>query len=103
MSRIIFILAAAGLVGACAQSGTSTASSGAGGQFVSITPELRAEIERQGLDPDEEICRIREDTGSTIPRRVCAPRVAWEAQTWAAQQATDESQRTALRATLPGG
>lgn len=102
MTRTFLLLAAAGLLGACAQSGTSTASRSSGGQYVSITPELRAEIERQGLDPDEEICRKVEDTGSTIPRRVCATRVAWEAQSQAARQGTDEAQRAALRAVPPG-
>ena len=72
-----------------------------GGQIVQITPEIRAEIIRQGHDPDEKICKREEQMGSTIPRNICATRAAWAAKTQASQAGTAEMQRNGLRTRDP--
>jgi hypothetical protein len=72
------------------------------GEIVSITPEIRAEIERQGENPDEEICKREEQMGSTIPKRICATRAAWEAKRQASKNATEEYQRNGLKSRDPG-
>lgn len=100
MLRSLSALSGLVLIAACVQTdGTANRTEG---QMVTITPAMRAEIERQGHDPDEEICKRVEDTGSTIPRKVCATRVAWEAQSQAARQATEETQRRGLIGTTQG-
>lgn len=90
-----------GALAACTQAGTSN-STASSSNVVSITPEIRAEIERRGEDPDEEVCKRMEDTGSTIPRNVCATRAAWAAQEWAARQGVEDMQNNALRTRAPG-
>ncbi len=95
----LFGLLLAGVVGACTQSGTGASTSS---NVVSITPAIRAEIERRGQDPDEEVCKRVEDTGSTIPRNICASRAAWAAQEWAAREGVDDIQKNSLRTTAPG-
>ncbi|GGB64146.1 hypothetical protein [Henriciella pelagia] len=95
---------AAGLLATACTSGatTQTAARAPAGTVVAITPEVRAEIIRQGHDPDEEICKREEQMGSTIPKRVCATRAAWAAKTQASQEGTAEIQRNALRTRAPG-
>jgi len=82
-------------------SATQTASAQRG-QVVKITPSIRAEIERQGHNPDEEVCKRVTETGSRIPSRVCATRGAWEAQRQAARDGLDDGQRKGLMTTAPG-
>ncbi len=84
------------LTGACSHSGAG-GGSGNSAQTITITEDMRAEIRRQGHDPDEEVCKRMEPTGSTIPQNVCASRVAWYAQTKAAREGTEEIQRDALK------
>lgn len=86
--------------GAGSAGGQTSLASG-GTQTVSITPELRAEIRRQGHDPDEEICKREEQMGSTIPRKICATRAAWAAKTRASQDGTRDIQNNALRTRDP--
>lgn len=73
------------------------------GQVVKITPSVRAEIERQGHDPDEEVCKRMTDTGSTIPSRVCATRGAWEAKRQASREGLEDGQRRGLQTAVEGG
>ena len=96
-------VASLGLVMAACTSTSDGQSSVAsrGTQTVSITPELRAEIRRQGHDPDEEICKREEQMGSTIPKKICATRAAWEAKTRASQEGTRDIQNNALRTRDP--
>ena len=90
------------MTGACTHSGAG-GGSGNSAQTITITEDMRAEIRRQGHDPDEEVCKRMEPTGSTIPTSVCATRVAWYAQTKAAREATGEIQRDALKVGDPRG
>ncbi|MEQ9314595.1 MAG: hypothetical protein RLN72_02020 [Henriciella sp.] len=95
-------LAAIGLLaGACASSGTNTARSSAAGTMVTITPEIKAEIRRQGLDPDEEVCKREEPMGSTIPKNICATRAAWAAKAQASKDGTRDMQNNGLRTRDP--
>ena len=67
------------------------------GEVVAITPDIRADIAARGLDPDEEICKkYYAETGSTIPKPVCATRAAWEAQSRAGSEGASDAQRKAL-------
>lgn len=75
--------------------------SNAAGTVVAITPAIRAEIRRQGHDPDEEVCKREETMGSTIPRNVCATRAAWAAKTQASQDGTRDMQNNGLRTRDP--
>lgn len=84
------------LTGACTHSGAGGGSANSA-QMITITEDMRAEIRRQGHDPDEEVCKRVEPTGSTIPQNICASRVAWYAQTKAAREGTEEIQRDALK------
>ena len=87
---------------ACTSSQSVNASRASGGtQTVSITPEIRAEIRRQGQDPDEEVCKREEQMGSTIPRNVCATRAAWAAKSQASKDGTRDIQNNALRTRDP--
>lgn len=95
-------LAAVGvLAGACASNGYSAQSNSAAGQMVTITPEIKAEIRRQGLDPDEEVCKREEPMGSTIPKNICATRAAWAAQAQASRDGTRDMQNNGLRTRDP--
>lgn len=78
------------------------AGSAASGQTVAITPAVRAEIRRQGHDPDEEICQRVEEMGSIRPKEVCATRAAWAAKTMASQEGTRSIQQNGLRTRDPG-
>ena len=73
-----------------------------GAQVVQVTPEIRADLRSQGLDPDEEVCKREEQMGSIIPARVCATRAMWAAQSKASQEYAAEIQRDALRTRAPG-
>lgn len=90
------------LPAACSHTGAD-GGSGNADNIITITEDMRAEIRRQGYDPDEEVCKRREPTGSTIPQRICATRVAWYAQTKAAREGTEEIQRDALKTGDPRG
>ncbi len=94
------LLALAIIPTACT-SGAASGGSAASMQTVAITPEIKAEIRRQGLDPDEEVCKREEQMGSTIPRNVCATRAAWAAKTKASQDGTRDIQNNALRTRDP--
>lgn len=90
------------LIGCVSADGASASNATAQrGQVVKITPEVRAEIERQGHNPDEEVCKRVTDTGSTIPSKVCATRGAWEAQRQAAREGLDDGQRRGLQSGDP--
>lgn len=90
------------LIGCVSADSSSTQSASAqGGQVVKITPAIRAEIERQGHNPDEEVCRREAQMGSTIPKRTCATRGAWEAQRQAARDGLDDGQRRGLQSRDP--
>ncbi|WP_084395714.1 hypothetical protein [Henriciella aquimarina] len=97
-------LAGLGLIAAGCTNGQSgqraTLSNGA--QVVQVTPQIRADLKAQGLDPDEEVCRREDQIGSTIPKRVCATRAMWAARTSASQGYTSDIQRDALRTRAPG-
>lgn len=96
------LLALAFIPAACTSSDAVNASRAAGtSQSVAITPEIKAEIRRQGHDPDEKICKREEQMGSTIPRNVCATRAAWAAKTQASQDGTRDIQNNALRTRDP--
>ena len=97
-------LAAMGALAAgCTNGQTSqgaTLSSGA--QVVQVTPAIKADLRAQGLDPDEEVCKREDQIGSVIPKRTCATRAMWAAQTQSSQQYTSDIQRDALRTRDPG-
>ncbi|MEQ8559041.1 MAG: hypothetical protein RIB03_12055 [Henriciella sp.] len=96
-------LAAVGCIAAaCSSSGTGTRLASGGTQMVQVTPEVRAEIRRQGHDPDEEICKREEQMGSTIPRKICATRAEWAARTRSSQDGVRDAQNNALRTRAPG-
>lgn len=95
------LLSLAIIPAACTATGSGTSRSAAAGQTVAITPEIRAEIRRQGKDPDEKVCKREEQLGSTIPRNVCATRAAWAAKTRASQDGTRDMQNNALRTPDP--
>jgi hypothetical protein len=90
------------LIGCVSADSSSTKSASAQrGQVVKITPAIRAEIERQGFNPDEEICKREAQMGSTIPKRTCATRGAWEAKRQASREGLDDGQRRGLQAADP--
>ncbi|WP_018146590.1 hypothetical protein [Henriciella marina] len=100
------LLTLAAIPAACTTAANSDyAGSAASGQTVAITPAIKAEIRRQGHDPDEEICRREEQMGSTIPKNVCATRAAWAAKTQASQDGARSIQQRGLqtRDPLAGG
>ncbi|RIJ30981.1 hypothetical protein D1222_01550 [Henriciella algicola] len=86
---------------ACTAGAAGTSSASSGSQMVSVTPAIKAEIRRQGHDPDEEICKREEQMGSTIPRRICATRAEWAAKTQASKDGTRDIQNNALRTPDP--
>ncbi|WP_233350175.1 hypothetical protein [Henriciella mobilis] len=99
-------LTAIALAGLClaataCTSGPQRANTGGAANF-KVTPQLRAELEQQGLDPDERVCRTEDQIGSIIPKRICATRAAWYAKTKASQEGTAEIQRDALQTRAPG-
>lgn len=96
---ITSLLGAAATLAACSTAASARSTSGA--QIVSITPEVRAEIVRQGHDPDEEVCRREAPTGSTIPKNTCATRAAWAAKAQASKEGTADMQRNGLRTRDP--
>ena len=81
---------------------TTTSSSRAGVQTVTITPDLKAEIRRRGQDPDEEVRKRVAQAGKIRPENVCMTRAAWEAKTQASQDGTRDIQNNALRTRAPG-
>lgn len=89
------------LLAGCTATGSATSASASKGQIVSISPEVRAELERKGLNPDEEVCRREAQMGSTIPKRTCATRAAWEAKRQASRQGLEDGQRNSLQTRDP--
>lgn len=94
-------LLAMAIVPAACTTGAAGSSASSGSQMVSVTPAIKAEIRRQGHDPDEEICKREEQMGSTIPRRICATRAQWAAKTQASKDGTRDIQNNALRTPDP--
>ena len=101
MKLTAIALAGLGLAVTACTSGPQKASTGGAANF-KVTPQLRAELEQQGLDPDERVCRTEDQIGSIIPKRICATRAAWYAKTKASQEGTAEIQRDALQTRAPG-
>lgn len=73
-----------------------------GAEVIQVTPEVKADLRAQGLDPDEEVCKTEEQIGSIIPKRTCATRAMWAAQKRASQRYTSDIQRDALKTSAPG-
>jgi hypothetical protein len=89
--------------GCVAADGASTKSSHSrGGLVIPISQEIKAEIRRQGHDPDEKVCVRQTPSGSTIPVQTCASRAAWEAKRQASRQSVEDAQRNSLRTRDPG-
>ena len=94
-------LLAMAIVPAACTTGAAGSSATGGSQMVSVTPAIKAEIRRQGHDPDEEVCKREEQMGSTIPRRICATSAEWAAKTQASKDGTRAIQNNALRTPDP--
>lgn len=89
--------------GCVAVDGASTKSSHArGGLVIPISQEVKAEIRRQGHDPEEKVCKTETPSGSTIPVKTCATRAAWEAKRQASRDGLEDGQRKGLMTTAPG-
>ncbi|WP_084395713.1 hypothetical protein [Henriciella aquimarina] len=104
MKQLAFLtgVMALGLItGGCTNGASQRASLSNGAQIVHVTPEIRADLKQQGLDPDEEVCKREDQIGSTIPKRICATRAMWAARTSASQGYTSDIQRDALRTRDP--
>lgn len=101
LASVLAVSCAAAIGCTSSQAVNSSRAAGAT-QSVTITPDIKAEIRRQGQDPDEEICKREDQMGSTIPRNVCATRAEWAAKTQASQDGTRDIQNNALRTRAPG-
>lgn len=73
-----------------------------GAHVIRVTPAIRADLQQQGLDPDEEVCKRENQIGSVIPKRICATRAMWAATKTASQEYTSDIQKDALRTRDPG-
>lgn len=106
MSKTGFLVGvvALGLFAAGCTNGQSSQSAtlSNGAQLVQVTPDIKADLRAQGLDPDEEVCRREDQIGSVIPKRICATRAMWAAKKQASQDYAADVQRDALRTRAPG-
>lgn len=90
------------LTGCVAVDGASTKSSHSrGGLVIPISQEVKAEIRRQGHDPEEKVCKTQTPSGSTIPVKTCASRAAWEAKRQASRDGLEDGQRRGLQTADP--